>query len=377
MASSFVIPESKETGQAGSLGYVNLLNERDIATGVAGPNEGDLAKFWGKNGQFVRYNKYLYSGYAGEWKCLDLSTTYGNVNNPLKKFHELTMYFNKTEAIKLVEEKQKNGKKIVKEVPYSIMPAIITSNLPDNLSYKVGGSWSKPLDWTADAMVDMLLRTASNENASLRTMASTGLMWTNAEPLEITFTIHAFDDTASSSHVNVQECLKILGTYALPDEGASVYRNVPSGVDLGLTIVTNKGERTVFGKDSRTDGSHGNSAKKLDILIGGMLYLESVSLKQFTVNYTNTKNMLLHHWNDNQTRGYGVGQRLLPMTADITITITTVRGLSRLNYNKMLMLNTNADDRKESQTADESIMGTINVSGNETLSGLANNILGI
>lgn len=364
MASSFVIPESTETGQADSLGYVSLIKDSygDTISGVADPRgsvgfEG-LGNFLNKGiGARKNYNN---------WKCLDLSSTYGNVNNPLKKFHQVTMYFGETDVIK-TEATGRNAKDDKNEEHYLIGPYIITSNLPDTLSYKIGGTWSKPLDWTADAMVDMILRTASGEKSSLRTMASTGLMWTNTEPLEITFTIHAFDDTASGSHVNVQECLKILGTYALPDEGDSVYRNVPSGVDLGITIKTkNKDPRTLFGKGSQTDGSHKSYPKKLDILLGGMLYLESVSLKQFTVNYTNTKNMLLHHWGKTQTGGYGIGQRLLPMTADITITVTTVRGLSRLNYNKMLMLN--SDTGAQQQSADESIIGTLDFSGNETAS---------
>ena len=299
-------------------------------------------------------------------RCLDLSETYGRLTNNqgMQKFHQVTMYFRETKAFT-------NG--VVTKEGADYGPFIITSNLPDTLTYKVGGSWNKPLDWTADSMLDLALRTASNNERSLRTMASTGLMWTNTEPLEIQFTIHAFDDTASDSNTNIQECLRILGAYTLPDEGDSIYRNVPAGVDLNFTVETDgKGKRPILGSSegTKTINDFTTKGKKLDVLIGGMLFLESVVIKQFTVNYTNTKHMLLHNWQESElgynAENWGVGQRLLPMTADITIVLTTLRGLSRVNYNKMLILNNEVgcgEYDNQHQSADETIAGNLDLRG--------------
>ena len=50
------------------------------------------------------------------------------------------------------------------------------------------------------------------------------------------------------------------------------------------------------------------------------------------------------------------------MTADITVTITTVRGLSALNYSQMLMLGTKDNDTITAQRADEAILGELDLS---------------
>lgn len=355
MSVAFQLPSSKNlSGQSGTYGYIHgvyaKLNEMQAIKQIE-------AKTFGNNGA------------AKVYKALDLSNL-GVKNNPLKKFHQVTMYFPS------VNLGANQGKVITHSNNY-----IVSSNLPDNITYKVGGQWNKPLDWTADATVDLIVRTASDEKTSLKTMASTGLIWTTTEPLELSFTIHAFDDTSNNSKTNIQECLRILGTFALPDEGECVYQNVPAGVDLGISLKTKKWGDLNIGKQRNTDTSKTKKdavaarAKNFNILIGGMLFLEHVSLKGFTVTYNNTKNMLLHHWNASQV-GYGaVGQRLLPMTADITITLTTVRGLSRINYNKMLMLPTNDDSNLLAdgyridagqifgQTADEEVAGKIDISG--------------
>ena len=355
MSATFNIPKSTNaTGQSGNNGIPrNLLSNVDAAQ--VGNNLNSQLKYM------------LPKGEKAFDKALDLSGgkfgTGTSSDNALRKFHQVTMYFHP--YITQSEKKDDQGRAIDggKSTRYTI-----TSNLPDNLQYKVGGQWSKPLDWTADATVDLLLRTASNEHRSLRTMASTGLMWTAPDPLEITFTIHAFDDTSSESHINIQECLQILGNYTLPKEGQSIYLDVPAGIDLGLEVKTSKktyntGKNVTKNKVFRNEGNDKSPttySKNLDILIGGMLFLQRVSIKNFTVNYTNTKNMLLHYWGSGN--GHVTGQRLLPMTADITITLTTVRGLSCINYGKMLMLGTSENDSIINQTADEAVLGSVDLS---------------
>lgn len=350
----FVIPQdTKSLGSFSSIGSKYLGSSAGATNRIAMQN----AEWPGWTGVRSMYGTPVLTP-----RCLDLSESYGRVNNPLKKFQQVTMYFRETTRFL-------NGE--VGDIG-AYGPFIITSNLPDTFTYKVGGSWNKPLEWSADNLLDLALRTASDNKRSLRTMASTGLMWTNTEPLEIQLTIHAFDDTASKSHTNIQECLRILGGYTLPDEGDSVYRNVPEGVDLHFNITTTeKKTRSVLGNSSSKSRATDfkGTGKKLDVLIGGMLFLESVVIKQFTVNYTNTKNMLLHHWSaaelGSNSTNWGVGQRLLPMTADITIVFTTVRGLSRVNYNKMLILNdeVSSANSNQHQTADETITGNLDLRG--------------
>lgn len=362
MSTAFNIPKSTSTGQANNVGGIpnHLLKDGNDKKG---------------NDQLTSQLKYMLppEKKATTDKALDLSGGgYGtgtNKKNELRKFHQVTMYFHPYKPedpskAGIAMGTKRNGTATGNTARYTI-----TSNLPDQLQYKVGGQWNKPLDWTADATVDLLLRTYSEEHKSLRTMASTGLIWTAPDPLEITFTIHAFDDTASDSHINIQECLQVLGAYTLPAEGKSVYTDVPSGVDLGLTIKRKAGQKgenrdintgKSVTKESASGTTHSTGGKNIDILFGGMLYLQRVSIKNFTVNYTNTKNMLLHYWG--QGTNHVNGQRLLPMTADITITITTVRGLSALNYSQMLMLGTKDNDTITAQKADEAILGELDLS---------------
>lgn len=350
MSVAFNIPSTTSTGQSNVL----LGDEKTKLNAGIFTND-DLEK-----DAIQQQLKYMFPPKSGaaKYKALDLSSNYGaGVSNPLKKFHQVTMYFHNYEISDTSDDETNNKKDT--GVSY-----IITSNLPDNFQYKVGGQWNKPLDWTADSTVDLIVRSATNEKKSLLTMASTGLMWTAPDPLELTFTIHAFDDTPSNSNTNILECLNVLGEYALPDEGQNIYKNVPAGIDLGLTIKTKNNKEYHIGKavDSKgntaTTDQHSTQAKNLDILIGGMLYVQRMSIKNFTVNYTNTKNMLLHSWGISNFVG---SRRLLPMTADITLTLTTVRGLSRLNYSKMLMLHNKDANVAENQSADDSILGTIDL----------------
>ena len=84
-----------------------------------------------------------------------------------------------------------------------------------------------------------------------------------------------------------------------------------------------------------------------------MLYVEDLSINYFSVTYPNMKNMLLHDKLGNST-----GNRLLPMTADINIELTSVKGITRLAFDKMLMTH---ESEANQNLAGEHVTGVIDL----------------
>ena len=96
MSAKFVIPKSTETGQESKLGDVSWSNLKNLD--VQGNLSGIL------DGKFGLWDEKSNKGRKGSVggvdksniRSLDLSYGYGNITNPLKKFHQTTMYFNDT-----------------------------------------------------------------------------------------------------------------------------------------------------------------------------------------------------------------------------------------------------------------------------------------
>ena len=268
------------------------------------------------------------------FKSFDYST-YINDSSPYKKFHQVTLYLGNN---------------------------VLTANLPKNITYKISNQYGKPLDWTANATLNWLSQSFSGviQNAtggalggSMIPRASTAQIWTGTDPLTISFTIDVIDDVQTNSSVNFQECLQILGKYALPSNGGMMYTDVPFGANLSVSY------------NDKNTGTHrfgGGQGKHISVLFGGMLYCEYMALKSFSVTYENTKNMLLH---DYSMAGKG-GSRLLPMTAKIQIELMTVEGLTKDTYTKMLMMNGPLPDTEHQSS------GNFNVD----ITGLRNFVMG-
>lgn len=246
------------------------------------------------------------------YKAFDYST-YINDSSPFKKFHQITLYLGNN---------------------------ILTANLPQNITYKIANKYAQPLQWAANASLNWLAQSFSGELkswgingvGSMIPRASTAWIWTGTDPLTLSFTIDVMDDTQSNSNVNFQECLQVLGNYALAENGGMMYTNTPYSANLSISYKDNE--------TNKTKSFGGGSGKAVSVLIGGMLYCQNMTLKSFQVQYNNTKNMLLH---DYSMVGKG-GARLLPMTAKLTIELQTVEAVTASNFTKMIMMSSDNPD---------------------------------
>lgn len=254
----------------------------------------------------------------GKYKAFDFSTYY-NSDSPYKKFHQLTMYL------------------------HGVGPSgvtVLTANLPEQIQYTVGSKWGDPIKFDTSGIVNMAFQSLSKSNSSSVLRATTAQIWNGPEPLQLQFTIKVFDETSTDSVNNFQECLRDLGAVCLPtveSSAVSMYKNVPAGANLSVGFKTNDLNATM--------GSA--TGPYISLLIGGMLYVKKLVMKQFTVNYNSNKAMILHEWptaNGQDSRGRG--QRLLPMTAEISFQLQTVEGLDRGSYTSMLMMNHGNDNNQ-------------------------------
>lgn len=280
---------------------------------------------YGKGNLFDQ--NFLETDSGANYKCFDYSS-YINNNSPYKKFHQITFYLG--------------------------TGSILTANLPDNISYSIGNNYSQPLSWTANGMINLLMQSINgNGNIDRNKLsgvwrASTARIWSGTQPLALTFKINVVDDTNSSSHANFQECLKELGRCVLPggwNSSTGLYTNPPYGAHLSVKYKSKNG----------TLGS-ANYSKKIDVLVGGVLYCKNLALTSMQVVYDNPKVMLLHNYSMHG------GNRLLPMTAQLILKLETVEGLTENTYTSMLMLSENFESQMNGDLSIDitGILGTDN-----------------
>lgn len=268
-------------------------------------------------------------GKIGKWYTLDLSRKY-NTTSSLKQFHLLTFVFRSS--------KRPN------------IGRLITASLPEQLAYKIGGKWEAPIKLTGNSTVTALIQTATDNRLSTSFAVDTTQVWMGTEPLEMVFKIPVFDDSGTSSGINYQEALACFGEAILPElNSAGAYSSVP-GPNMLDVLGGKQGDKRYwlqnFAEKARDAASKGLSEvfgdelervwDRITVQVGGLLLMDWCIIKNVKVTFPNTKAMVLHDWSkieSDQRKG-----QLQPLLAQIEVTVTTAKGITRSNFKNMLQL---------------------------------------
>jgi len=295
--------------------YVTYVSETDGKT-YAGPKR-TLAE--GTNLKYYDYSQSI------------------NKESDLKKYHQFTLYC--------------GGKDIGKD--YNHKERTLTSqfmligNLPPQITYSINNNFEAPLSFGMSGMVNLVAQSMLGTSSGFR--ATTIKIWSGTDPLKISITLPIIDDNGNTSGTNFQECLEVLGRYALPEYNGKygTYTNVPGSGGLNVWYNNSKGERTRLGEA-------GNNRSRITAQFGGILFMDWCAIEGFTVNYPNTKALILHD--------YGVanqGFKLLPLLAELTIKLTTLEGLTKTNFLNMLRLKNQSNAVITLDTDDIPIVGKV------------------
>lgn len=241
-----------------------------------------------------------------------------------------------------------------KQFTTSAQTYLISANLPESLSYKIGSKWSTPIKDFSGSLANFFAQYGGKDILNANTSNRFGdnvqsgvnrvaqiMMWDGSEPLSLSLTIPVIDDghpnEASSSigkRTNLVEALEFLGSLCLPKGNAGqwgFYQPPPSPYQFNFGL----------GEDS----THTISANHARILLqlGGILLVDNVIIKDITVNYPNTKTMIRHWYKDAtapgvQTDANGGCTYLAPLLATVTISLTTSEALTAQTYSNMLWL---------------------------------------
>jgi len=303
----------------------NVFNSRgNLVNGVklSGPEE----LRWKKNEDSIYY-------------CLDLSGKY-NTSSVLKQYHLVTFFFKNSAG---------QGQ-----------PIIIRAQLPKQISYTIGSEWGNPISFGGGEMGGLTGLISGLAGKSLATAIDSTTIWANTKPLSMKLDIPIFDDTETSSGINFQEVLEIFGRVTLPTLGENGAYSTTPGPTYASALKNRQDGKAGAGSEwlqQATDWANSGARKDKDldrvtVQIGGMLLMDWVAIKDFTVTYPNTKAQILHSWPTGERK-----VQLLPQIANLSVTIETVTGLTATTYNKMLNLDVSQKLSESKTTGNKKIPG--------------------
>lgn len=256
---------------------------------------------------------------------------------------------------------------------------LISANLPEKFSYKVGSEWSAPLSFgneIGNALMQLGGSDALNQAGnifkddlnlgdkfkSLSNRVSTLQIWNGTKPLELSIRIPVIDDghpnqqgSSVGKHTNLVEALEFLGSLCLPKVKQT------EGVDFGFYTPP----PSPFNVSAKFTENFGVSAKasnyaRIMLQLGGILLIDRVIIKSIQVDYPNTKGMIRHWYESSIVPGesYENGSYLTPLLAEVTINLCTVEALTANTYSKMLWLKQQGDQGKFGTDDTVAIPGT-------------------
>lgn len=268
-------------------------------------------------------------------KSLDFSNVglYADRNGDVdfRKFHQMTLYI-----------AFESGGAISHGATHKTF--MITSNLPEKLSYSLSSEWAQPLNF-GNATTNLLMEMGTSMTGSRHSgvsRATTLKVWNGTKPLSLALTIPVIDDidnggvSENGINTNLVEALEILGSLVLPRRyNSSFYTSPPS--PLGFTINYAKGfdDKTKKLDTSGTYKISSNQYCRIMLQLGGILLVDKCIIEGVDVTYPNTKTMIKHTY-QNEFFGKTGNSYLHPLLAEVTLRISTVEAVTAENYSKML-----------------------------------------
>jgi hypothetical protein len=302
----------------------------------------------------IHYHKSLDFSDVGIPTSNDNSTT----NKYMRQFHQTRIFVQGFGNMNAHGKSDMNNK----EQTY-----LITANLPESFSYKVGSTWSAPFSsFSGGAMQNALLQFTNkytsklpglqeNDLASATNRLSTMKVWTGSEPLSLNLSIPVIDDGHGPSqeqtgvNTNFVEALEFLGSLCLPKTSSrfGFYIPPPSPVNLNVQYKT--------GSEINLQSTYG----RIMVQLGGILLVDHCIITGISVRYPDTKTMIRHYYDPKsmgQVGGTGTDY-LAPLLATLDIQVTTVEAMTADYYSNMLWLKTDGDEKDGNHTG----MGGMNV----------------
>ena len=299
----------------------------------------------------IHYHKSL------DFSDVGVPTTESNsaTNKYLRQFHQTRIF------VQGFGNMNAHGKSDInnKEQTY-----LITANLPESLSYKIGSSWSAPLSAGSDTGLANALMQFVGSKVDSRAQPllqpgdlSSGVnrlatmkVWTGSEPLSLNLSIPVIDDGHGPSqeqtgvNTNFVEALEFLGSLCLPKKSGRLgfYVPPPSPVNLNLQ----------YGKSEAQSWNFQSTYGRIMVQLGGMLLVDHCIITGLNVRYPDTKTMIRHYYDPKsmgQVGGTGTDY-LAPLLAVLEIQVTTVEAMTADYYSNMLWLKTDGDEKNGSHT---------------------------
>lgn len=253
---------------------------------------------------------------------------------------------------------------------------LISSNLPETVSYSLNSSWTAPLSAFNIPIVDAIFQMAgggleklfgADLPDSLVNRLHTLLIWNKTDPLSMQLTIPVLDDNYDGNDgisSNLAEALEILGALCLPSYTKNSqlgfytppptpynldikYEVAEENTDVDTTLqqsyapksissgTTSLGKQISQGSSNKSTSLFGTNHARIMIQLGGMLLIDNCIITNVSVKYKNTKSQIRHTYTAEQNNGKAFTY-LTPQLAEVTLNITTLEAMTTQTYSKML-----------------------------------------
>lgn len=278
----------------------------------------------------------------------DNSDFASNDDANFRHFHQMRIFVQIPEYLKKTQMELNNTNTL-----------LLTSNLPEKISYNLGSSWAAPLNF-GNATTNLLMQlggSAMGLGASGVPRASTLRIWSGTEPLSLNLTIPVIDDGATGSNTNLMEALEILGMLVLPTLNGTFYTPPPSPLNATITFAKDPIDHSQKGSLNLNTGKVG----RILVQLGGVLLIDNCVIESVSVNYPNTKAMIMHDYADNKAVNFGKtgSQFLHPLLAEITMKISTIETTTANTYAKMLWAKPQGGQGSLNWDASNNVLGVI------------------
>jgi len=298
-------------------------------------------------------------------KCLDLSNV-GLVMDKrdcndkwLRQFHQTRIYVRDF-------YKMRHHTKVTNGLSSDRNLHIISANLPESVSYRIGSSWEQPLSF-GDASFNLAMQTlgksAFGSVTSGVNRVSSLKVWNGSTPLQLSLRIPVIDDgynvedRKTGLYTNLAEALEFLSCLCLPSSVGTMgfYNPPPSPLNFQGNW-SHMSEEYAAGLDEKAKSQFesGLLKKGLDFLskdwnfstepghitlqLGGMLMVEDIIVESVNVEYPNTKGQIRHSYNKAIAAGDIGTDHLTPLLAYLVINVSTIENLTSESYSKMLWI---------------------------------------
>lgn len=294
--------------------------------------------------------KYINNGYGASG---NLDATIENSDDYyLRAFHQMRIFIEVPAGMQAIINH--HGKNL----GGSNTTFLISSNLPETVSYQVRSNWSAPLSGFNIPLINALTMMIDNALPpsfgkyvpdSLINRVQTIQVWNGVDPLQMQLTIPVLDDSHNGDgniSTNLAEALEILGSLALPTynetEKFGFYTPPPTPYEINFKKGA-KGLATMGNENkSETKRLFSKNHAKIMIQLGGMLLIDNCIIRGIRVTYKDTKSQLLHKYTRWGEKNAGF-KYLLPQLAEVTLDISTVEAMTSQVYSRMLWCRRQSD----------------------------------